>query len=72
MADIKNLYERVISKDETCVSENNSFQNLSLLVEESKTELRRQSRTAKLWLQYIDYVEICRLFIRALEQLTGN
>ena len=51
LADIKNLYERVISKDETCVSENNSFQNLSLLVEESKTELRRQSRTAKLWLQ---------------------
>ena len=30
LVDIKNLYERVISKDETCVFENNSLQNLSL------------------------------------------
>ena len=65
LGDIKNLYERVISKNETCIFENNSLQNLSLQVEESKTELRGQSRTAKLWLQYIDYVEICQLFIRA-------
>ena len=72
LVDIKNLYERVISKDQTCVFENNYLQNLSLLVEEGKTELRGQSHTAKLWLQYIDYVEICRLFIYALEQLTGN
>ena len=48
--DIKNLYERVISKDETCVFENNYLQNLNLFVEESKTELSGQSRTAKLWL----------------------
>ena len=40
LEDIKNLYERVISKDETFVFENNSPQNLSLLEEESKTELR--------------------------------
>ena len=72
LGDIKNLYERVISKDETCVFENNSLQNLSLLVEEGKTELRGQSHKPKLRLQYIDYVEICRLFIYALEQLTGN
>ena len=64
LGDTKNLYEKVISKDETCF-ENNSLQNLSLLVEKSKTELRGQSRTAKLWLQYINYVEICQLFIRA-------
>ena len=56
--DIKNLCERVISKDETCVFENNYLQNLSLFVEESKTELSGQSRTAKLWLQYIDYMGI--------------
>ena len=53
IGDVKNLYERVVSKDESCVFENNSLQNLSLLVEESKTELRGQSRTAKLWLLYI-------------------
>ena len=40
LVDIKYLYEWVISKDETCVFENNSFQNPSLLVEGSKTELR--------------------------------
>ena len=62
LGDIKNLYERVISKDETFVFENNSLQNFSSLVEESKTELREQSNTAKLWPQYIDYVKICRLF----------
>ena len=56
--DIKNLYERVISKDETCVFENNYLQNLSLFVEECKTELSGQSRTAKLSLQYIDYMEV--------------
>ena len=58
LGDIKNLYERVISKDETFVFENNSLQNFSSLVEESKTELRGQSNTAKLWPQYIDYVKI--------------
>ena len=40
IGDIKNLYERVISKDESSVFENNSLQNLSLLVEESKIEMR--------------------------------
>ena len=62
LGDIKNLYEWVISKDETFVFENNSLQNFSSLVEESKTELRELSSTAKLWPQYIDYVKICRLF----------
>ena len=47
LGDIKNLYERVISKDETFVFENNSLQNFSSLVAESKTELRGQSNTAK-------------------------
>ena len=63
LGDIKNLYERVISKDETFVFENNSLQNFSSLVAESKTELRGQSNAAKLWPQYIDYVKICQLFI---------
>ena len=40
IGDVKNLYETVVSKDESCVFENNSLQNLSLLVEESKTEMR--------------------------------
>ena len=47
IGDIKNLYERVISKDESCAFENKSLQNLSLLVEESKTEMRGQSRTSE-------------------------
>ena len=61
---MKGLFQRI-----KLVFENNYLQNLSLLVEEGKSELRGQSHTAKLWLQYIDYVEICRLFIYALEQL---
>ena len=62
---IQNLYEKVVSKNATGVLESPSLENLSLLEEESKNELREQSRTARLWQEYIDYVEICRLFIRA-------
>ena len=47
IGDIKNLYERVISKDESCAFENKSLQFLSLLVEESKTEMRGLSRTSE-------------------------
>ena len=66
LGDIQNLYEKVVSKNAMGVLESPSLENLSLLVEENKNELREQSRTARLWLQYIDYVEICRLFIRAV------
>ena len=65
LGDIQYLYEKGVSKNATGVLESPSLENLSLLVKESKNELREQSRTARLWLQYIDYVEICRLFIRA-------
>ena len=38
---------------------------LTNVVEKFKSELSRASRTAKLWLQYLEYISIIRMFIRA-------
>ena len=46
--------------DSSCLDE------LHLLVDDFKNDLREKSRTVHLWLQYMDYIEICRLFIRAV------
>ena len=56
---IRKLYENV-NMDSSCLHE------LYLVVGNFKNDLREKSRTARLWLQYMDYVEICRLFIRAV------
>ena len=53
LRDIKKLYERVIWKDESCVFKNNSLQNLSLLVVESKTEMRGHSSSSEVKWKYI-------------------
>ena len=46
------------------------MQALKTILDETKKSLWDKSRTARLWLQYIDYVEICMNFIRASR--TGN
>ena len=38
---------------------------LTNVVEKFKSEISSASRTAKLWLQYLEYVSIIRMFIRA-------
>ena len=43
---------------------------LTNVVEKFKSELSSASRTAKLWLQYLEYISIIRMFIRA--ERTGN
>ena len=48
------------NKDSSCLDE------LYLLVDDFKNDLTEKSRTVRLWLLYMDYVEICRLFIRAV------
>ena len=40
------------------------------VVEKFKSEFSSASRTAKLWLQYVEYISIIRMFIRA--ERTGN
>ncbi|XP_065662104.1 uncharacterized protein LOC136084858 [Hydra vulgaris] len=40
------------------------------LIENLKIQLFRSSRTAKLWLQYLEYISIIKMFIRA--ERTGN
>lgn len=39
--------------------------HLSSLLDSHKSHLRESSRTAKLWLQYIDYIQVLKNFIRA-------
>ena len=55
-------YENVTidNMDTFCLDE------LYLLVDDFKNDLMEKSRTAYVWLQYMDYVEIFRLFIRAV------
>ena len=43
---------------------------LTNVVEKFKSELSSASRTAKLWLHYLEYISIIRMFIRA--ERTGN
>ena len=42
-----------------------AIKKLDLIVASLKTDIASKSRTAKLWLQYMEYVDIMRQFIRA-------
>ena len=52
------------------VESNDIVIRLTNVVEKFKSELSRASRTAKLWLQYLEYISIIWMFIRA--DRTGN
>ena len=41
------------------------FQKVTKMVQDLKTKLASQSRTSKLWLLYIDYVDVVKMFIFA-------
>ena len=64
---IKKLYENVKSDENVTIDnmESSCLDELCLLVDDFKNDLREKSRTARLWLQYMDYAEICHLFIHA-------
>ena len=71
--DIKNIF----SEYQTVMTDGltDSFPSASLRLLDTgltllKSELIQNSRTAKLWLQYMDYVSILKLFIQA--ERTGN
>ena len=65
---IRKLYEKVKSDQNVTIDNMDSscLDELYLLVDDFKNYLREKSRTVCLWLQYMDYVELCRLFICAV------
>ena len=54
----------------TEVNDNDCIIAISKIIENFKSELSSKSRTAKLWIQYLEYINIIKLFIRA--ERTGN
>ena len=65
---IRKLYEKVKSNENVTIDNMDSscLYVLYLLVDDFKYDLREKSRTARLWLQYMDYVEIYHLLFRAI------
>ena len=52
------------------VSSSSELQALEIELNKYKEKLGSKSRTSKLWLQYLDYVQVLKLYIRA--ERTGN
>ena len=69
---IRDLYEGIRNKFLSLKSVGNSeaLHKLNQCLLQYKTFLCEKSRTAKLWVQYIEYIETLKLFIRA--ERTGN
>ena len=73
MMKLKSLFDRINENPDNALSEVNESSELKViqnLLDDHKENLRTASRTARLWLQYIDYVAILKLYIRA--ERTGN
>ena len=63
---IKNLYEIVVSIKQTiAVSSSPALESLVNTTEEKKSILANKSRTARLWINYIKYIQVCRNCIQA-------
>ena len=70
---IESLCKNVLEGGAECVELVNSSEEiykLRTIFEEYKEKLIKSSRTAKLWIQYLEYINILQLFIRA--ERTGN
>ena len=69
---ICDLYQETLAQSMSIVEmvESKEFIKLEQCLMKYKTLLEESSPTAKLWLQYIDYVGVLKLFIRA--ERTGN
>ena len=57
---------KVVSiKQINAVSSSPALESLVNAIEEKKSILANKSRTAKLWINYIKYIQVCRNFIWA-------
>ena len=65
MEQIQELYTNVTSKNGEYDMNITPLQKMKQIVEEKKAFLCENSRTARLWIQYIEYIETCRNFIRS-------
>ena len=61
--DIKNIQLEIESGNNVTV-DSQVFQKLEMALENLKSVLSQHSKTARFWLQYMDYVNIIRTFIR--------
>ena len=70
--ELEKLYDELGDKnlDSTKIDDVPSLRKLRRILETHKEEIAKQSRTAKLWVQYMDYVDVIRMFIRA--ERTGD
>ena len=69
---LENIYQDLL-KETTSLANVNDDHNviaISKALEIIKIELSDKSRTAKLWIQYMEYISIIKMFIRA--ERTGN
>ena len=62
-SDFEEMKKAAVSGDE--IVEQHVIQKFQQCIEELKQSLDRKSRTAKLWLQYIEYIDIMRQYICA-------
>ena len=69
---IRDFYDGIAGKSVSVMSNDGSNELIKLhnCLLKYKGSLGKTSQTAKLWLQYIEYVETVKLFIRA--ERTGN
>ena len=69
---LEKMYEDMVqgNLDFNDVESSNIVIRFTNAVEKFKSELSSASRTAKLWLQYLEYISIIRMFIRA--ERNGN
>ena len=71
LALLKGCYEDIVTKESCNMIENNGIlSKLDLHLFEKMEKLESKSRTAKLWFQYMKYVNIVKLFI--FSERTGN
>lgn len=73
--DLDSLYdkvtdEKVPSDDANNLLQSESLLNLNTLLQDLKCRLSQESRTSRLWLLYMRYVELLKLFL--LGERTGN
>lgn len=71
--DFQKLYETIEKKPDNAANLIDLNENLTELQEcitNKKERLKNLSRTAKLWIQYLEYIDLLKLFIRA--ERTGN
>lgn len=62
---IQEIYRNITKKNGEYHMNITPLQKLKEVVEEKKAFLCENSRTARLWIQYTEYVETCRNFIRS-------